>query len=153
MFNNLMHALLVFLVVYLLVSGSKACIEPAAAKTTAQTEQATSTVTPDTGEVLAVTVSNGNTTIPLTVEQYQAISRIHTSRRFDLTMIAWCESRIDPSAIGDGGLSLGAWQVQPRFWGTVPSTIEEQADQADRIAAEHGFKPWTTFQGCEGWRK
>ena len=153
MLDKMMHAALVVLVVYLVLSGSRACAGPAEAIITEQVEQVTVTATPATGELLAVTISNGEATMPLTVEQYAAISRIHTSRRYDLTMIAWCESRLDAQAMGDGGHSLGAWQVQPRFWGRVPTTLEEQAEQADRIAAEHGLEPWTTRHGCEGWSR
>ena len=153
MLDKMMHAALVVLVVYLVLSGSRACAGPAEAIITEQVEQVTVTATPATGELLAVTISNGEATMPLTVEQYAAISRIHTSRRYDLTMIAWCESRFDAQAMGDGGHSLGAWQVQPRFWGPVPTTLEEQAEQADRIAAEHGLEPWTTRHGCEGWSR
>ena len=153
MLDKMMHAALVVLVVYLVLSGSKECAGPAEAIITEQVEQVTVTATPATGELLAVTISNGEATMPLTVEQYAAISRIHTSRRYGLTMIAWCESRFDAQAMGDGGHSLGAWQVQPRFWGPVPTTLEEQAEQADRIAAEHGLEPWTTRHGCEGWSR
>ena len=153
MLDKMMHAALVVLVVYLVLSGSKECAGAAEAIITEQVEQVTVTATPATGELLAVTISNGEATMPLTVEQYAAISRIHTSRRYDLTMIAWCESRLDAQAMGDGGHSLGAWQVQPRFWGPVPTTLEEQAEQADRIAAEHGTVPWTTRDGCEGWSR
>ena len=151
MLDKMMHAALVVLVVYLVLSGSKECAGAAEAIITEQVEQVTVTATPATGELLAVTISNGEATMPLTVEQYAAISRIHTSRRYGLTMIAWCESRFDAQAMGDGGHSLGAWQVQPRFWGPVPTTLEEQAEQADRIAAEHGLEPWTTRHGCDGW--
>jgi len=35
----------------------------------------------------------------------------------------------------------------------VPATLEEQAIQAERIAAEHGTIPWTTRDGCEGWNR
>ena len=153
MLDKMMHAALVVLVVYLVLSGSKECAGPAEAIITEQVEQVTVTATPATGELLAVTISNGEATMPLTVEQYAAISRIHTSRRYGLTMIAWCESRFDAQAMGDGGHSLGAWQVQPRFWGPVPTTLEEQAEQADRIAAEHGLEPWTTRHGCDGWSR
>ena len=153
MLDKMMHAALVVLVVYLILSGSKECAGAAEAIITEQVEQVTVTATPATGELLAVTISNGEATMPLTVEQYAAISRIHTSRRYGLARIAWCESRFDAHAVGDGGYSFGAWQVQPRFWGPVPTTLEEQAEQADRIAAEHGLEPWTTRHGCEGWSR
>ena len=29
--------------------------------------------------------------------------------------VAWCESRWNPGAVGDGGASLGAFQIQPRW--------------------------------------
>jgi len=88
----------------------------------------------------------------LTLEQWRAVQHIAPERQYELARIAWCESRFQADAVGDGGLSRGAWQVQERFWGPVPDTLAEQAKQADRIAAEHGLEPWTTAGGCEGWR-
>ena len=88
----------------------------------------------------------------LTLEQWRAIRHIAPERQVAMARIAWCESRWDAGAVGDGGRSRGAWQVQERFWGTVPDTLEEQAIQAERIAAEHGLDPWSTAGGCEGWR-
>lgn len=107
---------------------------------------------PEPQQGLARTLLPGEEVKSLTYEQWRAISRINPDRQYQLAKIAWCESRFDPNAVGDGGLSIGAWQVQPRFWGSVPDTLEEQAVQADRIAAEHGYKPWTTANGCDGWR-
>ena len=102
---------------------------------------------------IAITLEPSQTVKVLTVEQWHAVRRIHPDRQVALARIAWCESRFDAQAMGDGGHSLGAWQVQPRFWGPVPTTLEEQAEQADRIAAEHGLEPWTTRHGCEGWSR
>jgi len=86
-----------------------------------------------------------------TDEQWRAMAAIAPSRRYDLARIAWCESRWDAGAVGDHGLSRGAWQVQPRYWGPVPATLLAQARQADGIAAVHGYAPWSTAAGCEGW--
>jgi hypothetical protein len=107
---------------------------------------------PEPPQVAAITIPLGVEVKSLTYEQWRAISLIHPDRQYALARIAWCESRFNPTEIGDGGRSFGAWQVQERFWGAVPSTLEEQALQADRIAAEHGLAPWTTAEGCDGWR-
>lgn len=50
-----------------------------------------------------------------------------------MAAIAHTESRGNHTAVGDHGKSRGAFQVQPRFWGDVPDSIEEQVDQANRI--------------------
>lgn len=86
----------------------------------------------------------------LTVEQARAINRIGDSRQMALARIGWCESGLDPHAIGQHG-ERGAWQVIPALWGEVPATLEEQAVQADRIYAEHGDWPWSTKDGCREW--
>jgi len=105
-----------------------------------------------TPEPAAVTLAQGQQVRVLTLEQWQAIQHVAPERQEALARIAWCESRWDAQAVGDGGHSRGAWQVQERFWGPVPATLAEQAKQAERIAAEHGLAPWTTAGGCEGWR-
>lgn len=87
----------------------------------------------------------------LTAEQLHALTAIASTRRLALARIGWCESRLEEAAVGDHGESRGAWQVQPRFWGPVPATLLAQARQADGIAAVHGFGPWSTAAGCEGW--
>jgi len=101
----------------------------------------------------AVTLEPGETVRVLTLEQWYAVRHFAPERQGIMARIAWCESKFDADAVGDGGRSLGAWQVQPRFWGAVPATLEEQAQQAERIAAEHGTVPWTTRDGCEGWSR
>ena len=101
----------------------------------------------------AITLAPGETVRVLTLEQWRAVRLFAPERQQEMARIAWCESKFDANAVGDGGRSLGAWQVQPRFWGAVPATLEEQAQQAERIAAEHGTVPWTTRDGCEGWSR
>jgi hypothetical protein len=101
----------------------------------------------------AVTLEPGETVRVLTLEQWYAVRHFAPERQGIMARIAWCESKFDADAVGDGGRSLGAWQVQPQFWGEVPATLEEQAQQAERIAAEHGTDPWTTRDGCEGWNR
>lgn len=49
-----------------------------------------------------------------------------------LISVAIEESRGDPVAIGSAG-ELGAWQVKPSDWGSVPKDIYGQAYQAERI--------------------
>ena len=101
----------------------------------------------------AVTLAPGETVRVLTLDQWRAVRHFAPERQVVMARIAWCESKFDAEAVGDGGHSLGAWQVQPRFWGAVPATLEAQAQQAERIAAEHGTAPWTTRDGCEGWSR
>ena len=101
----------------------------------------------------AVTLAPGETVRVLTLDQWYAVRHFAPDRQQAMARIGWCESKFDAEAVGDGGHSLGAWQVQPRFWGAVPATLEEQAQQAERIAAEHGTAPWTTRDGCEGWSR
>lgn len=64
--------------------------------------------------------------------------------------VAECESGdaaaglwADTSAVGDGGRSVGAWQVQPRWWGAVPDGPYGQARQAYAIWLDHGWSPWS----------
>ena len=101
----------------------------------------------------AVTLAPGETVRVLTLDQWQAVRHFAPERQMVMARIGWCESHLDPDAVGDGGHSIGAWQVQPHFWGPVPATLEAQAQQAERIAAEHGTEPWTTRDGCEGWSR
>ena len=101
----------------------------------------------------AVTLAPGETVRVLTLDQWRAVQQFAPERQQAMARIGWCESQFDAEAVGDSGRSLGAWQVQPRFWGSVPATLEEQAQQAERIAAEHGTVPWTTRDGCEGWSR
>ncbi len=49
-----------------------------------------------------------------------------------LISVAIEESRGDPAAVGAAG-ELGAWQVKPTDWGTVPKDLHAQAGQAEKI--------------------
>ena len=104
-------------------------------------------------EPISIVLAPDDTVRSLTLDQWRAVRHFAPERQQAMARIAWCESKFDAEAVGDGGRSLGAWQVQPRFWGAVPATLEEQAIQAERIAAEHGTIPWTTRDGCEGWNR
>jgi len=104
-------------------------------------------------EPISIALAPGDTVRVLTLDQWRAVRHFAPERQIEMARIGWCESHFDPDAVGDGGRSIGAWQVQPRFWGPVPATLEEQAIQAERIAAEHGTIPWTTRDGCEGWNR
>lgn len=53
-----------------------------------------------------------------------------------MAAIAIVESNGNHRAVGDSGFSKGAFQVQARHWGEVPSTATEQAQQAERILDE-----------------
>ena len=57
--------------------------------------------------------------------------------------IAWCESRNQPTAVGDGGRAQGLFQVHAIYWGDVPDDVEGQVRQAAAIHAQHGFAPWS----------
>lgn len=50
--------------------------------------------------------------------------------------VAVVESNGHPQAVGDGGKSKGAWQVQGRHWGEVPRDAAAQALQAEQILME-----------------
>jgi len=104
-------------------------------------------------EPTSLALAPSDTVRSLTLDQWRAVRHFAPERQWEMARIGWCESHFDPNAVGDGGFSVGAWQVQPRFWGPVPATLEEQAIQAERIAAEHGTIPWTTRDGCEGWNR
>ena len=89
--------------------------------------------------------------IVLSDREWEAIKQFAPQRQYAFARIGWCESGFNEDAIGDGGDSIGAWQVQPKWWGPVPDTLVEQAKQAEAIAAEHGTRPWTTRDGCPEW--
>ena len=124
---------------------------PSPTAVTAPTEAPTATPTATPTAIPAVLQANKRM-MELTPEQWAAIQHFAPERQVAMARIGWCESRFNENAVGDGGDSIGAWQVQPRFWGPVPDTLEEQAKQAERIAAENGVGPWTTRDGCAGWR-
>lgn len=53
-----------------------------------------------------------------------------------MAAVAVRESNGNPKAVGDGGASKGAWQVQEKHWAKVPTTATEQALQAEKILEE-----------------
>lgn len=67
--------------------------------------------------------------------------------------VAWCESRWNPGAVGDGGASLGAFQIQPRWhqW-RVPG--EDLMDLAVNVRAawliSSGGTDWSAWT-CKPW--
>lgn len=65
-----------------------------------------------------------------------AVAALATKRPDIITGIAVKESNGTPYAVGDGGKSKGAWQVQAQHWGKVPVSAVAQALQADRILDE-----------------
>lgn len=85
----------------------------------------------------------------LTLSQYRAIQAFPEELQVEFICIAYEESRWDETQVGDHGRSKGAWQVQERFWGPVPTDLQGQAEQAASIAREHGSKPWTTRGKCQ----
>lgn len=65
-----------------------------------------------------------------------AVAVTATKRPALMGAIAVKESNGNPKAIGDGGDSKGAWQVQKKHWGEVPNDAVGQALQAERILEE-----------------
>jgi len=61
---------------------------------------------------------------------------MQTKRPDLMAAIAIRESNGNPKAIGDGGRSRGAFQIQPQHWGPVPVDPTAQALQAERILEE-----------------
>lgn len=53
-----------------------------------------------------------------------------------MASIAVRESGGDPKAVGDGGKSRGAFQVQSRHWGIVSKDAVEQALQSERVLGD-----------------
>lgn len=53
-----------------------------------------------------------------------------------MAAVAVVESNGNPQAVGDGGRSCGAWQVQGAHWGEVSGDAVEQARQAELILME-----------------
>lgn len=70
------------------------------------------------------------------VPEEMAVAVVKTKRPALMAAIAVKESNGNPDAIGDNGDSHGAFQVQPKHWGQVPTTATEQALQAERILDE-----------------
>lgn len=46
----------------------------------------------------------------------------------DALAVAWCESKWSPYAVGDGGNSLGAWQLWRGWWAAAGEDLEQWAD-------------------------
>ena len=53
-----------------------------------------------------------------------------------MAALAIRESNARPQINGDGGNSHGAFQIQPKHWGSVPNTATEQALKAEKILDE-----------------
>ena len=68
--------------------------------------------------------------------EQMAIAVTQTKRPALMAAIAVVESNGNPKAVGDNGASKGAFQVQAKHWGKVPTTATEQALQAERILEE-----------------
>lgn len=99
------------------------CQEPRTVYTSHITEQQ---------HTLAGVFKNNGSKQPL--EMAIAVSK--TKRPKLMTAIAIVESNGNPTAVGDSGASKGAFQVQAKHWGAVPTTALEQATQAERILDE-----------------
>jgi len=68
--------------------------------------------------------------------EQMAVAVTRTKRPALMAAIAVVESNGKPEAVGDRGKSKGAFQVQERHWGKVPSDAVGQALQAERILEE-----------------
>ena len=67
-----------------------------------------------------------------------------------LAAIAWRESRWDPTVVGDGGQSKGAWQLH-RYWGERTAKYAEQngmTDEARAIRAGWTADPSANLAAC-----
>jgi len=56
-----------------------------------------------------------------------------TKEPYWLAAIAKVESNYNPQIIGDKGDSYGLYQIQPKHWGYVPSSVEGQTKKAEDI--------------------
>lgn len=73
---------------------------------------------------------------PAPAEMAKAVTAVKPQNRPVLAAVAIKESGGDPKAVGDGGDSRGAWQIQPQHWGKVNSDPVKQALHAERILEE-----------------
>lgn len=62
---------------------------------------------------------------------------LKTSRPALYASLSMEESGGDPNAIGDGGKSFGAFQIQAQHWGPVPRQLDGQAAKAQKILEGH----------------
>lgn len=87
---------------------------------------------------------------PAPVEMAKAVMAAKPHNRPVLAAVAIVESNANPKAVGDGGSSHGAFQVQPRHWSKVSSSPVQQALQAEQILEElvasnaRGANRWRT---------
>jgi hypothetical protein len=70
---------------------------------------------------------------PAPVEMAKAVTAAKPHNRPVLAAVAVVESSGNPRAIGDGGDSIGAWQIQPKHWGLVSSDPAKHALKAEAI--------------------
>ena len=57
--------------------------------------------------------------------------------------VSWCESRYDPAAVEPSGDHIGTFQVDPSFWGPVPTDIWSQVAQALVVFQTQGWSAWS----------
>jgi len=88
----------------------------------------------DQPTVKAVAKSATQESIEKLLPVHQAALIAGTSYPKTLAAIAHTESRGDQRAIGDGGKSLGLFQIQPAHWGRVDlDDLEQQVAKADAV--------------------
>ena len=85
----------------------------------------------------------------MTWEQYQALQAFPEDQQMLFACIAYHESRWQADAVGDGGRSVGAFQVMEQFHGRVPDTLKEQAKHAAEVFSVNGSGIWTTARLCQ----
>lgn len=92
----------------------------------------------------------------LSLDEWRAIQIAYPENPPLLAKIGTCESGINPSksVIDENGhRSVGAFMVQPVWWGEVPSDLLGQAKQAASIIREHGTWPFSGAKGCAEWSR
>lgn len=90
------------------------------------------------GEGASSSLARGSNNLEAAIEAAFPPSEWATAYR-----VAMCESGGDPDAPTGAAGEEGAFQVIPRYHGTVPSDLLGQAQQAAEIVAEAGWSPWT----------
>lgn len=70
------------------------------------------------------------------VPSVMSVAVLQTKNPNLMAAVAVKESNGTPWAVGDGGSSKGAFQVQSKHWGKVPDSAVHQALQAERILEE-----------------
>lgn len=88
----------------------------------------------------------------MTVEQWRAVHyAFGPEDEYWGARTGYCEGHLDPTTVN--GPHLGSWQMNPYFWGPVPSTLDAQARQAAEAFQAYGEWPWDASEGCLEWSR